>query len=436
MVDIQIVPTPSPQPVPLAGSVPATGGGDSGFALWPGLGWPGTPWPVAASPVATPVAPPPADGAAVAPDPLSAWMEEQQGFSSQFAPAPSDPLIDLADPEQPPMIATLPPAASETPEPEPAQPGALPQHDAVLGDTPPEDSAPEGRPATPAPAAQPVPDAIATVVAAAPVAAVAAAPVLAAETPIRDRRPTVQSDAPRVTAPGPAPVAAAAPPIVPDLADDRVMPPSPKATEASQSTPTPGTATPDRVASTPPREMAAAPRPEAPAPTGLAAALAEFTPELPPGAEPLASRVTPTGAPVAGTAAWQAAAQDPRPVLQQVAEALVTTRGDRTEIALSPEELGRIRMVMSGPDRAHIVIWAERPETLDLVRRNADQLAQQLAEAGVNAGTMEFRRDDRPEWQGHRADASERDGDAVAPAAVAIRLSQTPLSDRRVDIRL
>lgn len=428
MVDIQIVPTPSPQPAPLAGSVPATGGGDSGFALWPGLGWPGTPWPVAASPVATPVAPPPEEGAPVAPDPLSAWMEEQQGFSSQFAPAPSDPLIDLADPEQPPMIATLSPAASGTPEPEPAQPGALPLHDAVSGDRTTGDSTAEGRPARPAPAAQPVPDAIATVV--------AAAPALAAETPIRDRRPTLQPNAPRVTATGPAPVAAAAPPIVPDLADDRVMPPSPKATEASQSTPTPGTATPDRVTSTPPREMAAAPRPEAPAPTGLAAALAEFTLELPPGVEPLASRVTPTGAPVAGTSAWQAAAQDPRPVLQQVAEALVTTRGDRTEIALSPEELGRIRMVMSGPDRAHIVIWAERPETLDLVRRNADQLAQQLAEAGVNAGTMEFRRDDRPEWQGRRADGSERADDAVAPAAAAIRLSQTPLSDRRVDIRL
>ncbi|TGN60517.1 flagellar hook-length control protein FliK [Paracoccus liaowanqingii] len=130
-------------------------------------------------------------------------------------------------------------------------------------------------------------------------------------------------------------------------------------------------------------------------------------------------------------------APDPRPVIRQVTDALVITRGDRTEIALSPEELGRIRLVMSGPDRSQITLWAERPETLELVRRNADLLTQQLAEAGVTADSLDFRRDDRgggPAFPPLEP-TEEGEGQAV-PTALRVTLAPAPLSDRRVDIRL
>ncbi|QBX33418.1 hypothetical protein E4191_00820 [Paracoccus liaowanqingii] len=130
-------------------------------------------------------------------------------------------------------------------------------------------------------------------------------------------------------------------------------------------------------------------------------------------------------------------APDPRPVIRQVTDALVITRGDRTEIALSPEELGRIRLVMSGPDRSQITLWAERPETLELVRRNADLLTQQLAEAGVTADSLDFRRDDRGGGPAFPPLEPTEEGESQAvPTALRVTLAPAPLSDRRVDIRL
>ncbi|CAM3319687.1 flagellar hook-length control protein FliK [Paracoccus nototheniae] len=130
-------------------------------------------------------------------------------------------------------------------------------------------------------------------------------------------------------------------------------------------------------------------------------------------------------------------APDPRPVIRQVTEALVTIRGDRTEIALSPEELGRVRLIMTGPDRSHITIFAERPETLDLVRRNADLLTQHLADAGVSTDSMSFRRDDRAGWPDDAPQGMADDDDSPAPPdATLVRLTPASLSDRRLDIRI
>ncbi|TJZ92487.1 hypothetical protein FA743_06355 [Paracoccus gahaiensis] len=130
-------------------------------------------------------------------------------------------------------------------------------------------------------------------------------------------------------------------------------------------------------------------------------------------------------------------ASDPRPVLRQITDAVVTTRGDRTEITLAPEELGRIRMVLSGPERGQITLWAERPDTLDLVRRNADLLTQQLAEAGVTADSLDFRQDDRRNGSAAQPrDPADADEAQTAPPALRVSLAPAPLSDRRIDIRL
>ncbi|WP_111558068.1 flagellar hook-length control protein FliK [Paracoccus sediminilitoris] len=128
---------------------------------------------------------------------------------------------------------------------------------------------------------------------------------------------------------------------------------------------------------------------------------------------------------------------DPRPVMQQVTSAMVTTRKDATEIALSPEELGRLRVVMSGPDRNHVTIWAERPETLDLVRRNADMLVQHLQEAGIDTMDMEFRQDHGGPWQDGDEGIVRPDlDDTDRPVTTRMQIATPPVSDRRVDIRL
>ncbi len=74
----------------------------------------------------------------------------------------------------------------------------------------------------------------------------------------------------------------------------------------------------------------------------------------------------------------------------QLADQLVHTLARHgegtTEIALSPDELGRLRLTLQAdpkdPDRLMVLLSFERPETLDLFRRHADQLAEALRNAG------------------------------------------------------
>lgn len=440
MVDIQIVPTPSPRPEAVTNGAPASQAGDSGFALWAGLAWQNTAWPIAEAPQS---------GTAVEADPLAAWMEEQQGFSSQFAPAAPDPMDALPRLEPAADTPALPTETAAPPEPAALPFAPIPQATVPVGRPEPDGPMPdEGaiastvQPSAPelsGPAAAPVAGSSAGTSLA---NTAAAPPVLPVEAQPRDRRPSAPDTAQRqgVAPPTAMPTAMAGQagrPIAPTASTEpetRQAAPERTATSAPSPAQAPAQAPADPVASA--REMATPARAEPPLLTGLAASLADLAAAPQPGAEPTGPRLMPTGGHATGGTALPTATQDPRPVLQQVTEALVTTRGDRIEIALSPEELGRLRLVMSGPDRSHVVIWAERPETLELVRRNADLLALQLAEAGVDSGTMEFRHDDRPDRQDRATGGSAGEDDTVTPVATAIRLSQAPLSDRRVDIRL
>lgn len=133
------------------------------------------------------------------------------------------------------------------------------------------------------------------------------------------------------------------------------------------------------------------------------------------------------------------------PVLRQITDAVVTMRDEMIEIRLSPEELGRVRMVLTGHDRVpHLTIWAERPEILEQMRRNADMLLQQLSEEGLSDAVLNFREGRRDqaggnageEWQADR-DERDRQGmailtdmDRTAPA------SPTRIGANRIDIRM
>lgn len=87
---------------------------------------------------------------------------------------------------------------------------------------------------------------------------------------------------------------------------------------------------------------------------------------------------------------------NPGSLLHQITDAVVTMRDEMVEIWLSPEELGRVRMVLTGQDRApHLTIWAERPEILDQMRRDKDALLQQFSDEGLADATLNFRGGDR-----------------------------------------
>lgn len=61
------------------------------------------------------------------------------------------------------------------------------------------------------------------------------------------------------------------------------------------------------------------------------------------------------------------------------------------ELSLAPQELGRLRMsLMQDGEAVRVLLTAERPETIDLMRRHADQLVQEFRQAGFSGATLSF----------------------------------------------
>jgi flagellar hook-length control protein FliK len=442
--------------------------GDSDFALAP---WPPQPetdgatlqLPVSHEPGTSGLFGHVAEG--MAPDPLMAWMEGSNGISAQFAPPPmaEDPALAalimsvpetllapaVADPETADAadtgLASLSPVmetADVAPSPTQSEPATV---IALPGDAVPPAAEPRGPGSAEAaargeavfsrPASAQGADAAALPASAASAQAVEAKAGTGAEAASVPLRSASVGKADAVDA-GQVRRGTAGTDQDPKTADTRRTPTTQPADLASGSTAPRAV----HVESVEPREtMRPLIRDTALAtpPDTLAAALAETILDPRPSGEALMAGATTRSVSTGAGGVVQGQPHDPRPVMQQVTEALVSTRGDRTEIALSPEELGRVRLIMSGPDRAHIVVWAERPETLELVRRNADMLAQHLAEAGVTADSLDFRQDTRGSRQepGTFAPSGDDSDPLVAPAAL-VRMAPAPLSDRRIDIRL
>lgn len=102
-------------------------------------------------------------------------------------------------------------------------------------------------------------------------------------------------------------------------------------------------------------------------------------------------------------------------VLRQIADGAARMTDGEIEIRLSPEELGGVRMhLVRGESSMTVHITADRQETLDLMRRNIDQLARDLADAGYEGAEFSFGGDAS---DGRNSD-SRRDG---APGDTAVQ---------------
>ncbi|MBY6114060.1 flagellar hook-length control protein FliK [Mameliella alba] len=89
---------------------------------------------------------------------------------------------------------------------------------------------------------------------------------------------------------------------------------------------------------------------------------------------------------------------DQTAILRQVTEGMAKLGEGSVEIRLSPEELGQVRMQMVPSENGLSVhVSADRQETLDLLRRNIDQLAKDLADAGYDGATFSFGEEGRGE---------------------------------------
>ncbi|MDV7270676.1 flagellar hook-length control protein FliK [Thioclava sp. A2] len=78
-------------------------------------------------------------------------------------------------------------------------------------------------------------------------------------------------------------------------------------------------------------------------------------------------------------------------VAAQVAVVISEMDAGQIEISLSPEELGKVRLTLQPLESGLMVgLHADRPETLDLMRRHVHVLARDLAELGYDAVAFDF----------------------------------------------
>ena len=78
-------------------------------------------------------------------------------------------------------------------------------------------------------------------------------------------------------------------------------------------------------------------------------------------------------------------------VSRQIATTVVQMADQPVEIALSPEELGKVRLVLHASEHGMVVtVQAERPETLDLMRRNIGMLATDMRDLGYSELSFSF----------------------------------------------
>lgn len=131
----------------------------------------------------------------------------------------------------------------------------------------------------------------------------------------------------------------------------------------------------------------------------------------------------------------------PQHIPRQLAEIIHTGGGKSVDVALSPEELGRVRLSISQAEGGLVVsVQAERPETLDMLRRNIDQLDQELRLLGYTDPGFSFSHEGGDTDQQPDALSSENsiaEDQPAAPVAGAVPESQpTSLGNAGLDIRL
>lgn len=125
-----------------------------------------------------------------------------------------------------------------------------------------------------------------------------------------------------------------------------------------------------------------------------------------------------------------------RQIATQIAAPAQQQRAGSVELTLKPVELGHVRLSLNpGEGTIAVAIQADRPETLDLIRRHIDILAQDLREMGYSETSFSFagggqrrQADNQPEsLAGHAQPETRTIPDPDMPAAI---------KTDRIDIRL
>lgn len=125
----------------------------------------------------------------------------------------------------------------------------------------------------------------------------------------------------------------------------------------------------------------------------------------------------------------------PRHISAQIHSALAAGDSQNIEIRLDPEELGHVRIVLSPKDGGiNIAIFSDKPEVLDLMRRNSDLLEADLSDIGYEDASFSFQqeRDDKEKPSLERPDQWETEHAKGPPSTQAQQIIPT---DSRLDLR-
>ncbi|WP_375173969.1 flagellar hook-length control protein FliK [Pseudooceanicola sp.] len=127
-------------------------------------------------------------------------------------------------------------------------------------------------------------------------------------------------------------------------------------------------------------------------------------------------------------------------VADQLAQAARQLSGGPVDITLNPEELGRVRMHLSPGDAGlTLVVTAERSETLELMRRHIDTLAQEYRALGYASLEFAFGQQGHPQQeedpqQGSAQPVGETGGQVAE--LIAIPAAAMPVTTTGLDIRI
>jgi hypothetical protein len=123
---------------------------------------------------------------------------------------------------------------------------------------------------------------------------------------------------------------------------------------------------------------------------------------------------------------------------------IAATGARKSEIILEPAELGRLRFeLVTRGDKVEVHLQAERPEVVDLLRANAQELRQEFRSAGLDTGTMNFSqwsqnpRDERNAFAQSAASGGEGFAQSFDPSPEFAPQTPTPRSQGSgLDLRL
>ncbi len=108
------------------------------------------------------------------------------------------------------------------------------------------------------------------------------------------------------------------------------------------------------------------------------------------------------------------------------------------EIALNPEELGQVKMSVTTTDTSVVMtIAAERPETLELMRRNLEQLTSEFRDLGYSDINFVFTGDGSESANNSEGSHDNQSGSSAEQEQVALTEKQTPsATSSGVDVRV